>query len=83
MTVEIIRDVLAWCSVINVGLLLILGIRVYAGPRLDLSNSWEMVQVVSGEVRCFSLLRNGVFQDRYNPVQYCSLFRITYCRMKL
>ncbi len=49
MTVEIIRDVLAWCSVINVGLLLILGIRVYAGPRLDLSYSWEMVQVVSGE----------------------------------
>jgi hypothetical protein len=39
-----------------------------ASPRFGISNSWEMVQVVGGEVRRNSLRGHAILQDMYIPV---------------
>jgi hypothetical protein len=47
MTIEVTRNFLLWCTVINYGLLLVWfpGLRVRA--RLDAAHPWQMVSPVS------------------------------------
>ena len=44
------------------------GVMVDAGPRLGISNSWEMVQVVGGEVQSNSLRGHVILHYMYIPV---------------